>query len=115
MNNNDGGTMYDFVDETHEAPAQPKRERVVGQFANRENMSDPYVNKEQPKHVKEAMRIEQPDNSYYAFGDYVWHRHPKSEFDRSVNIAFGAYDASLSYIEQRNRYQSLYREMMAKL
>lgn len=113
MNNNESGSLYDQFAGA-EAPQQPVREE--NWQANRASGSNKYDNNNgQPPRVKEAMRIEQKDNSLYAFGDYVFHRNPKSEFDRTVNIAFGAYNHDEKYKQQRDKYIVLYRQMMDEL
>ena len=108
----ESSTMYDFVSENHEAP-QPK-ERAVNWQANRENTSKPYVNN-QPRHVKEAMRITQKDNSYYEFDNLVFNRSPKDSFGQSVNFAFGELKSGFDFRAEKLRYITLYRELMKEL
>ena len=99
-----------------EAPAQPKLEREVNWQANRDDTTKPYVNSEQPRHVKEAMEITRKDKSYYAFQPFAMGHKPRCEFEASVanefNNRFGALQKGFDFITERERYIKLYREMM---
>ena len=104
-----GGSMYDFVGDTHEAPQS--KEREAGWQANRDDMSKPYVN-QMPNHVKEAMTIEQKDHSYYEFDNLVFGRIPKDSFGQSVNMAFGELAEGFDFRAEKKRYIALYRKIM---
>ena len=104
-------SLYSQFD-SHEAP-QPK-ERAVNWQANRENTSKPYVNNH-PSHVKEAMRIEQKDESGLAFWRLFTQQNPKGSFEQSVNFAFGELKSGFDFRAEKLRYITLYRELMKEL
>lgn len=104
-----GGSMYDFVGDNHEAPQQ--KEREVGWQANREDMSKPYVNREPPRH--EAMEIEQKDESSAGYWRMFTNQIPKGSFEQSVNIRFGGREAIGGlFREKKIEYVKLYKSMM---
>ncbi len=94
-------------------PAQPK-EREVGRFANRKDLSKPYVNR-MPNHVKEAMTIEQENFSYYEFDNLAFNRNPRDAFGAKVNQAFGKLEKGFDFREEKQRYIQLYKTMMEAL
>jgi hypothetical protein len=107
-----GGSMYDFVSDDHEAP--PQRERTVGQFANRENMSEPYVNREAPK--VNPVEVEQKDESSIAFWRMFTGQMPKGAFEQSVNIKFGGREAiGELFREKKIEYVKLYKQIMGEI
>lgn len=114
----ESGSLYDFVGDDYQAPIeQPKpRERTVGQFANRTDMSTPYVNKEMPQHVTEAMTVVQEDNSRMAWWRLFTGQIPKCSFERDVNDKFGGRPpGEFNYKEKQAQYISFYKESMKNL
>lgn len=91
---------------------QKPRERTAGQFANRADMSKPYVNKA-PDHSAHYDRKEQANESKGAY----WRMHtkqiPKGEFEQSVNNRFGGKDEiGEDYRGKMPSYVALYKKMM---
>lgn len=96
-----------------DAPERPKQ-REEGWQANRPDNAKPYVNNH-PAHVKQAMTIEQKDNSYYEFDNLVFGRNPKDSFGQTVKEAYGEFKKDSDFRVEKQRYISLYREMMEQL
>ena len=65
-----------------------------------------------PPHVAEAMTVHQKDNGYYEFQKFAFGHPPIDSFGGQVNKAFGAIDRAASFIDERERYRSLYKRMM---
>jgi hypothetical protein len=107
-----GGSFYDGF-AGNEAPTQPSR-REEGWQANRENMSEPYVNRDTPKH--EPVEIEQKDESKLAYWRMFTNQMPKGSFEQSVNIAFGGREAIGGlFREKKVEYITLYKKLMEEL
>jgi hypothetical protein len=97
------------------APEAPQpRERVAGQFANREDLSTPYVNRDAPK--CNPVEIEQKDESKLAYWRMFTNQMPKGSFEQSVNIAFGGREAIGGlFREKKVEYVTLYKKLMEEL
>jgi len=111
----DSSSMYDFMSSDHEAPEAPQpRERVAGQFANREDLSTPYVNREAPKVI--PVELEQKDESSISYWRMFTRQIPKGSFEQSVNLAFGGREAIGGlFREKKIEYVKLYKSMMGDL
>ena len=108
----DNGSLYDQFP-SHEA-SQSKRE--VNWMQNRPDNTQPYVNKEMPRHVTEAMQITHVDRSYYAFDDMLFGRNPRDGFTDTVNKSFGGKPTGdFNFKHEKQRYITHYREAMNSL
>lgn len=106
--------------DNHEAPPAPEKgiqitEREVGWQANRDDTTKPYVNRETPRHIQEAMTIEQIDYSYYEFDNLAFGRNPRDAFGAKVKQAFGTLEKGFNFKDEKARYQKLYKKMMSEL
>ena len=109
--NDTGGSFYDNFG-SHEAPKQPK-EREPGWQANRENMSDPYVSKDLPRHVIESMQTAQENHSDAAYWRLFTSQMPKDTFKNSVNSRFGGREAiGVDFRGNKPVYINLYKSLM---
>jgi hypothetical protein len=100
-----------FYSQFGDTEAPPQRERTVGQFANRENLSTPYVNREAPK--VNPVEVEQKDESEAAYWRMFIRQLPKGELEQSVNIKFGGREAiGELFREKKIEYVKLYKSML---
>jgi len=106
-----GGSMYDFVGDNHEAPQQ--KEREVNWQANRDDMSKPYVNTA-PK--VNPVEIEQKDESNMGYWRMFTNQMPKGAFEQSVNIRFGGREAIGGlFREKKVEYVKLYKQLLGEM
>ena len=96
----------------HEAP-QPK-ERAVNWQANRDNTSEPYINREAPK--VNPVEVEQKDESSVAYWRLFTRQMPKGAFEQSVNLAFGGREAiGCLFREKKIEYVKLYKKLLGEI
>lgn len=106
----ESGSLYDFIGNNHEAP-QPQG-RTVNQFANRPDMSKPYVNKA-PNHSAHYERKEQLNDSKNAYWRMFSGQMPKGEFEQNVNTRFGGKLAiGADYRGKMPEYITIYKKML---
>lgn len=68
------------------------------------------------KHAKEAMTIDQPDNSKMAWWRLFTGQIPKCSFERDVNSKFGGKpQGEFNYTEKQAQYISFYKQAMEDL
>jgi hypothetical protein len=108
INPEDKSSMYDFMQSDYQAP------EVECKFANRPDMTKPYVNREAPN--VEPVEIEQKDESAMGYWRMFTRQIPKGSFEQSVNIAFGGREAIGGlFREKKVEYVTLYKKLMEEL
>lgn len=87
---------------------------VECKFANRPDMTKPYVNREAPN--IEPVEIEQKDESKMAYWRMFTQQMPKGSFEQSVNIKFGGRESIGGlFKEKKIEYVKLYKKLMGEL
>jgi hypothetical protein len=105
-------SFYSQFGDTPAPEAPPQRERVAGQFANREDLSTPYVNKA-PNHSAHYEQKEQKDESKIAYWRMFTNQMPKGEFEQNVNKRFGGRESIGGLFRERKlEYIALYKQML---
>ena len=110
-----GGSMYDFIDNSHEAPVIEQKAPLVRE-QNWQSSNNERFKRDLPDHVKDAMNTEQKDESSMGFWRMFTNQNPKGSFEQSVNIRFGGREAiGELFREKKAEYITLYRQIMGEM
>jgi len=111
----ESGSMYDFMSSDHEAPVIEKKAPLVRE-QNWQSANNERFKQDLPDHVRDAMTVTQTDMSYYAFNRFAFGHPVRDNFEQGVNKAYkeqvGELQKGFIFIDERNKYQSFYRQMM---
>jgi hypothetical protein len=109
----DNSSLYDQFS-SHEAPAIEQKAPLVRepgwQASNNERFK-----RDLPQHVQDSMTVTQADHSYYAFNRFAFGHPVRDDFEQSVNKQFGKLEKVFNFKLERDKYRSLYRNLMGEL